>query len=116
MEMISRYILFLVLCCLLCSCEIHEKDKKEISASKAHEIATKKIIKYESLLGIKAKLLPPLTMTKEDERYKFDVEDEKQNIWIVVSVSFYGEANVSSLALDEKRRNAKEAIEKYRKK
>lgn len=103
--------LLFLFCFLITSCSVEQSKKEPISSSEAFILAKNKIKKYEGILKIDADLLPQLQMIKEQKRFKFDVEDEKQNIWLVVSVSFQGEVNVSSLTMTEKR----ERVERARK-
>ncbi|PHS14989.1 MAG: hypothetical protein COA86_15115 [Kangiella sp.] len=104
-----KYCFLLLITVFIISCNSEKKEAATLASAEAKNLAMKKIRKYESLLKIKVDLLPPLEMSKEDKRFVFQVEDEKQNIWVVVSVMFNRETNVSSLALDEKRNRSERA-------
>ncbi len=103
MKALIKSLIFCSLFFILVSCDLVEEIKEPMSSSKALILAKNKIKKYENLLKIEADQLPALKVTKEQERYKFEVEDKNQNIWLVVSVSMQGEVNVSSLTLTEKK-------------
>jgi len=109
MGKLIHYISIFLVCSSLLSCGLDSGQREPISPDRALKLAEKKIEKYESLWSIDIELLPPLKMTEQVERYKFEVEDKKQNIWIVVSVSLYGEVNVSSLPLTERAKRIEKA-------
>jgi len=102
---------FFFFCFSTVSCSVEHSKKEPISSSEAFILAKNKIKKHEDLLEINADLLPELQITIEQDRFKFDVEDEKQNIWLVVSVSFQGEVNVSTLTMTEKGERVERARE-----
>ena len=73
------------------------------------DLVKEELLKKESLLKINVSSLPEFTQTKEGELDKFEVTDQKQNIWIVVYISKNNEIDISFLELEEKKTRELEA-------
>ena len=103
MELKTLKFFLLVLSIMVVSCT-EERTVKNISKL---NIALTELEKKESLLNIDTSKLPEFSQSKEGDLDKFEVTDEKQNIWIVMYVSETNKVDISFLELNEKRRREK---------